>query len=549
MSRSVASSTPSKNSVYQPLSDFEEIRVLCLQPRSSGEAVKCNIKHVKLSRKPHYEALSYMWGPDDIMAIEIDGRMTEVRQNLWQALYHLRFDQGPRVLWVDAISINQKDVRERNHQVKQMGTIYSRASRVVVWLGDANPAMMQAIDFLAQSETQLLPTTEFNLIQHLHVKKVPFDTHLIEMKPILLHEYWNRLWIIQEVLLASEVVVQCGTESVPFMVLHALINDIKSYPSPFGRPRDSKSTLLLSKIVDSPLGLLIIRRSEIARQPRQLFTLCPLLYLSADHATAQCMDERDKIFGVRSLASFCCTNAVPVDYSLSFLEICDLLLAHHSVYHGDEEDGAIRDSRYFQHAMKISSARYEISHQSREHKLLIGGDKSCRDQDNSSVAVRAFIQGRIVWISPVLTNPVLPGGFHLPVLSKLALHELQYLFNLLYNRVNDLLPVSTQLDLVRAISTKEIYEIRSRGPFLTPLAVISSSTWIAITEYITKQQGRSKRSILRNLDASGVDIFSDKIGPISVPQPSKMDDLKDVAVQVLASIREAIPAIHHPFLR
>ncbi|PVH77983.1 HET-domain-containing protein [Cadophora sp. DSE1049] len=139
-----------KKGIYLPLSDADEIRLLFLQPRTSGEAVACNIKHVKRSRKPHYEALSYMWGPDDIMNIEINGRDTEVRQNLWQALYYLRYDNAPRILWVDAISINQGDVKERNHQVEMMGQIYARAWRVVVWLGEPSSPMMQAMKFFGE---------------------------------------------------------------------------------------------------------------------------------------------------------------------------------------------------------------------------------------------------------------------------------------------------------------------------------------------------------------------------------------------------------------
>ncbi|KAL5317949.1 hypothetical protein ACEPPN_015053 [Leptodophora sp. 'Broadleaf-Isolate-01'] len=155
-----------------------------------------------------------------------------------------------------------------------------------------------------------------NLIQHLYAKKLSLDLYLFDMKAILLHDYWNRLWIIQEVLLASEVFIQCGTESVTFTALHALINVAKSYLSMVDHPRDFKSPSLLSKIVDSPLALLIFRRNELERQPNQLFTLYPLLYLSADHATALCIDERDKIFGLCSLASFCCKNAVQLSLSM-----------------------------------------------------------------------------------------------------------------------------------------------------------------------------------------------------------------------------------------
>jgi hypothetical protein len=40
-----------------------------------------------------------------------------------------------RTLWVDAICINQQDIRERGCQVEMMGDVYSKAARVLVWLG------------------------------------------------------------------------------------------------------------------------------------------------------------------------------------------------------------------------------------------------------------------------------------------------------------------------------------------------------------------------------------------------------------------------------
>jgi hypothetical protein len=39
-------------------------------------------------------------------------------------------------LWVDALCINQDDIPERSEQVNKMGSIYTNARRVVLWLGE-----------------------------------------------------------------------------------------------------------------------------------------------------------------------------------------------------------------------------------------------------------------------------------------------------------------------------------------------------------------------------------------------------------------------------
>jgi hypothetical protein len=48
-------------------------------------------------------------------------------------------------LWIDAISINQETLEERNHQVGIMGEIYSRAECVIIWLGRARTHVLRTI--------------------------------------------------------------------------------------------------------------------------------------------------------------------------------------------------------------------------------------------------------------------------------------------------------------------------------------------------------------------------------------------------------------------
>jgi hypothetical protein len=64
-----------------------------------------------------------------------NGEATAIRLELARALRRLRFPNSTRILWIDAICINQDDKEERSYQVPLMGSIYSLARRVVVWLG------------------------------------------------------------------------------------------------------------------------------------------------------------------------------------------------------------------------------------------------------------------------------------------------------------------------------------------------------------------------------------------------------------------------------
>jgi hypothetical protein len=62
MAETVHDSLEPRNYIYETLDDSDEIRLLYLHP---SLPLKCDIRHVKLSDKPAYDALSYMWGPAD----------------------------------------------------------------------------------------------------------------------------------------------------------------------------------------------------------------------------------------------------------------------------------------------------------------------------------------------------------------------------------------------------------------------------------------------------------------------------------------------------
>ncbi|KAF2675041.1 hypothetical protein BT63DRAFT_27130 [Microthyrium microscopicum] len=104
-----------------------------------------------------FQALSYVWGdPTPVSEIEIDGRFCKISQNLSQALLSIYDNTAFRVIWADAVSINQQDNEEKSWQVQQMVHIYSRAESVLSWLGvgDTNSTLaMQQLNNLGRDLT------------------------------------------------------------------------------------------------------------------------------------------------------------------------------------------------------------------------------------------------------------------------------------------------------------------------------------------------------------------------------------------------------------
>lgn len=127
----------------------DAIRLIRLLKGSHASSIRCELFESYLDRSNGvpYEALSYAWGnpPATTTSLEIvneDSTLSgylEIYPNLYEILRHLRYDNEDRILWIDAICIDQCEthtaLQERNHQVGQMRLVYENSDRVLAWLG------------------------------------------------------------------------------------------------------------------------------------------------------------------------------------------------------------------------------------------------------------------------------------------------------------------------------------------------------------------------------------------------------------------------------
>jgi hypothetical protein len=177
-----------------------------------------------------YEALSYAWGgtnkPETIIA---NGKVLSVTNNLHLALSYLRHEKTDRILWVDAICIDQSNAKERTHQVMQMAKIYENADRVILWLGQGTYATNVALDSLRQleNESKTVVTRGWRKVdarwQMLWLKqqrklamRYPdlVSRQREGLRDLLDRPYFERVWIIQEVANSRRALVCCGNKLV-----------------------------------------------------------------------------------------------------------------------------------------------------------------------------------------------------------------------------------------------------------------------------------------------------------------------------------------------
>jgi len=271
-----------------------------------------------------YEALSYVWGSPmqrlETVHVEANdrsanciqtGRTLQIRLNLWQALQHLRFQSRPRVLWVDALCINQDDIQERNKQVKRMSDIYKASKTVLVWLGPEENNSKLALATLSYLGQQIECITEGPIgrspnAQEPHwyrtTTSLPYDNEIWTAITHLFRRLWfSRVWILQEIQLANKhAMVLVGNNEISW---HHLRRAILGLDHRKNAPRE--------------LGECLKNALFIARNTASL-CIEPLL----QHVKRlECKDPRDRIYGLLGIFPRYFARKTQPQYSISVLDL------------------------------------------------------------------------------------------------------------------------------------------------------------------------------------------------------------------------------------
>lgn len=275
-----------------------------------------------------FQALSYSWGPEepqqvlyiasgnarsapadpDEVSLQPQWKCLPSRDNLASALRNLRSETGTRVLWIDAICIDQANLEERGRHVSRMDSIFSAAASIVVWLGPESEDSAPAMRFLELMgrQMELLDSLSLPAPDAAHadwMKFLPLDQPTYRsIRSLLARSWFQRLWIWQEIVLGHKgATVQCGQETISWYHL--------------------RRGLVLLRETNLPLASM---RDGLMANPLLYLPYCTIPYAKglADgwsgliHGTSlsECCDPKDRVYSLLGLCDSSLAAKLEVSY-------------------------------------------------------------------------------------------------------------------------------------------------------------------------------------------------------------------------------------------
>lgn len=184
----------------------------------------------RIGDEPLYRALSYTWGPatdaqtekheSDKISILLGGEEHDVTPNLFDAIVQMSESYNDSYFWIDALCINQDDLLERQVHVAMMDKIFHKAAEVIVWLGRAEDGGKEVVDLV--QKVAGMDDSFFHKFGHataaeelgahgLQDSSEPVWGRYLEFYE---RRWFNRGWVIQEVVLGKKVIAHFG----PFQI-------------------------------------------------------------------------------------------------------------------------------------------------------------------------------------------------------------------------------------------------------------------------------------------------------------------------------------------
>jgi hypothetical protein len=328
----------------------DTIRLVQINDSSPPENISLSIDNFPLATLPKYHALSYTWGPPcpgdnpytkfDKVEILLNGCNFSVFPNLAAALARIRIAKRSKYYWIDALCINQNNVREREAQVLLMDKVFKLADHVDVWIGSPGHAAAEVAEMISKMATLSPEIVEEAYLSRPRPIQTALEPEFLQALglPAMTGSAWtalvefferrwfSRVWILQEIAMARGATILWGDQNIPW-------DDISASTRHLGRKTFGRAlvALKLGSLPDHTFSWTVgtlpgvisnIRRlcqdakwaelemSSIVQNMLTAYFLIQLLHLSRGF---EATDGRDKIFALLGILTHYFNDLPPLE--------------------------------------------------------------------------------------------------------------------------------------------------------------------------------------------------------------------------------------------
>ncbi|GIZ47109.1 hypothetical protein CKM354_001020900 [Cercospora kikuchii] len=299
----------------EPLQEpARQIRLLRLIPAAVDDKISCEMTVHGFDRStPEYLAISYTWGdtahPREIF---IDNELRMVRQNCHYALWQARYHYPDAYIWIDALCIDQENLEEKSRQVAMMNDEFLWTFSQEFTNRTLRPSHGEAFSFVViecYSRAGISCEELWDYWEETNSAET-LERFLKACDKFMSRPYWERLWILQEVGVAREKEVLCGSFCLSWTVTRNL--DLL---------RDLKKAQALFRISYNTFGLVCHQTPQWNMQEASLILF----------QNFKCEDARDRIYGTRMFLTFHDLKLhIEPNYSICALELAMEIMRHNS---------------------------------------------------------------------------------------------------------------------------------------------------------------------------------------------------------------------------
>lgn len=190
---------------YDTLEDpSQQIRLCRILPDTGSRALALErVTRYLNDVRSQFIALSYAWAGMKLEEdIEVNGILIKVTRNLHTQLCRLRALGCGDMLWIDLPSIHQSDKEEKSAQVALMSEIFQGTKTVYVALDDRTENIPQDEADHAQIAGAIKELANGTHFLNLSVRAAGAETVERLLCRLLDARWWERVWVVQEVVLA-----------------------------------------------------------------------------------------------------------------------------------------------------------------------------------------------------------------------------------------------------------------------------------------------------------------------------------------------------------